>query len=114
MDTVKERLIIEELDTASRIRLLAAFIKHNPKFKELPWKVRWMMRLQFIGMYIYIATLIKRMDYLEITEADKLAYMTEEAAREYLKKQKEIKMNKILNDGRKKPKNSKRNKPVNG
>jgi hypothetical protein len=39
--------------------------------------------------------------------------MTEEAAREYLKKQKEIKMNKILNDGRKKPKNSKRNKPVN-
>jgi hypothetical protein len=39
--------------------------------------------------------------------------MTEEAAREHLKKQKEIKMNKILNDGRKERKNSKRNKSAN-
>lgn len=113
MDQFKERLIIEEMDTVSRIRLLAAFIHSNPKFKELPWKIRWAMRIQFIGMYIYIKMLLKRMHYLNITEADKATYMTEEAAREYLQKQKEMKMNKILNDGRKERKNSKRNKSTN-
>lgn len=109
MDKFKERLIIEEMDTVSRIRLLASFIHSNPKFRELPLKIRWAMRIQFIGMYIYIKMLLKRMHYLNITEADKAIYMTEEAAREHLKKQKEMKINKILNDGRKERKNSKRN-----
>lgn len=107
MEAFKTRLIEELLDVRSRLTLLHNFIfGRNETYKHLALKVKFYLRAQYVGMYIYHKYLVKRMEYLDITPDHIDAYYSEEAARAYLHKAEEVKLKKECN-GRKDKKSTK-------
>ena len=107
MDKFKERLISELIELRSRLTLIYNFTHGNSTFKDLKLIIKFYLCMQLLGMKIYHKYLVKRMDYLGITNEHIDDYYTEETARQYLKNLKVQKFDKIVKDGRRSKENIK-------
>lgn len=107
MEKFKERLISELIELRSRLTLIYNFTHGNSTFKDLKFTVKFYLCMQLLGMKIYHKYLVKRMDYLGITNEHIDDYYTEETARQYLKNLKVQKFDKIIKDERRSKKDIK-------
>lgn len=86
----KGRLTKEAIELKSRIYLLQMFIAGD-KFKDMSFKLRMYMLIQYRAMKRYLKYLKKRMEALEVSTCALEDDMSESIARAYLNETTEVK-----------------------
>lgn len=66
--TFQEKLHEERIELSSKIQKLKAFITMDPKFKELDWEHRDLLKHQLKAMLHYEEILIERMTLLNLNK----------------------------------------------